>query len=249
MESCWWCSDCGELFEKKKNDNDEHKEHIVSQVNGIDVNVTVDALDDMITFGLKTLKNREQQIQNARDVKTDINMLRNQFIENSKARIERIVKDVRVAMEYRANELLKEVDQTVGDMELKSQSIIKTSRAKLDSIRGFIQEAAMTLPDEETGLLDAHQLRKLFAYYKTMERREKDPSEPRLKFVDLRLKYPDSYMRKAECKKLADNVSGCVENPTPKRKSFLHDPLPDENGNILPLQEISRITSRDKLVN
>ena len=128
MDSCRWCSTCGEMYEYNdknngkntdrnnneryenygNNDNnnggDEHElnGHVVWDLCGGDVDVTVEALDDMITHGLKTLKNREQQIQNAREVKADIDMLRNQFIENSKARIERIVKDVRVAMEYRA---------------------------------------------------------------------------------------------------------------------------------------------------
>ena len=133
MDSCRWCSTCGEMYEYNGKNNDRNTDrnndsrnndryenygnndksdvggdehelngHVVWDLCGGDVDVTVEALDDMITHGLKTLKNREQQIQNAREVKADIDMLRNQFIENSKARIERIVKDVRVAMEYRA---------------------------------------------------------------------------------------------------------------------------------------------------
>ena len=61
------------------------------------------------------LEKREQEVVQAKDVKADIDDVRNKFLDNSKSRIERIVKDLRVAMEYSSAQLLKEVNKKVGD--------------------------------------------------------------------------------------------------------------------------------------
>merc|ERR1712168_1192472 len=95
-------------------------------------------------------------------------------------------------------------------MELKCQSVITTSRVKMESITGFIQEAALTLPDEE-GRLDPKQLAKLFAFYKTVQKMENQP-RPRIEYVDFNITYPDSYQRKKGCQDLADSVCGRLED-------------------------------------
>ena len=74
-------------------------------------------------------------------------------------------------------------------MELKCQSVITTSRGKMESIKGFIQEAALMIPDGE-GRVDPKQLAKLYAYFKTVQKMENQP-RPRLEYVDFNITYPD----------------------------------------------------------
>ena len=74
-------------------------------------------------------------------------------------------------------------------MELKCQSVITTSRVKIESIKGFVQVAALTLPDDD-GRLDSKQVNKLLAYYRTVSKMEAQP-RPRISYVDFNIKYPD----------------------------------------------------------
>ena len=64
----------------------------------------------------RRLEKREQEVVQAKEVKQDIEDIRNNFLDNSKARIERIVKDLRVAMEYSSAQLLKEVNKKVYNL-------------------------------------------------------------------------------------------------------------------------------------
>ena len=61
----------------------------------------------------------------------------------------------------------------------------------LHSPKGLVQVAALTLPDEE-GRLDAKQVNKLLAYYKTVSKMEAQP-RPRINYVDFNIKYPDRF--------------------------------------------------------
>lgn len=233
------------MFDESK----EHDQHDVKRIGGDDPDETNIAMDEIIQFALKTLEKREQEVVNAKEVKDDINEIREKFVGNSKARIERIVNDLRVAMEDCAGQLLREVNKKVGDMELKCQSVITTSRVKLDTIKQFIQHAATALPDDE-GRLDSKQLARLYAYYKTLQNMESQP-RTRLKHVDVNVKYPNSYQRKSECQALAKSICGQLEDP--KRNSFLHlDDLPpgmEEDDVITPLVKPKRKASRDLLKN
>ena len=46
-------------------------------------------------------------------VREDIESIRNEYVENSKKRIERIDQDLRVAMDYSASQLLREGNKKV----------------------------------------------------------------------------------------------------------------------------------------
>ena len=37
----------------------------------------------------------------------------------------------------------------MGETELRCQSVITTARAKMETIKGFIQEAALIIPDQQ----------------------------------------------------------------------------------------------------
>ena len=84
-------------------------------------------------------------------------------------------------------------------MELKCQSAITTSRVKIESLKGMVQEAALAIPDEK-GKLEPRQVTKLLAYYKTFTHME-ERSQPiaQLSYVDCNIDYPDSYQRKKVC--------------------------------------------------
>ena len=58
MESCYWCSDCSEMFEA----GSHHLEHSFREVGGSDVIDTISALDEMINFGLARLETHEQEV-------------------------------------------------------------------------------------------------------------------------------------------------------------------------------------------
>ena len=77
----------------------------------------------------------------------------------------------------------------MGDMEGLCQSVITTSRGKIESIKGMIQEAAMIIPEED-GKVDPKQLAKLYAYHKTVQKMEAQ-ARPRLDYVNLNIKFPD----------------------------------------------------------
>ena len=214
MESWFWCSTCCAMYANEPGYSDhgyEHCGHDVKLLGGEQVDETVACLDGIIQYGLSVLENNENEVATAKEIKEDIEEIRQKCIDNSRTRIERIVMDLRVAMEDSTAQLLRSLNSRVKDMETKCQAIINRSIGEQESIKGFVREAALTLPDEVTGKLDPNQMGKLFAYYKTVEELARQP-RPQVSFVDLNIKYPDSYQRKKECEALAQAISGRIES-------------------------------------
>ena len=141
----------------------------------------------------------------------------------------------------------------MGDMELKCQSVITTSRAKTETIKGFIQEAALMIPDDD-GKVDPKQLAKMYGYFKTVQKMESE-AKPRLDYVDFNIIYPDSYRRKKECQDLADSVSGRIEEGS-SRQSLVQNDVSNKaqtedvgTSEVKELKKPKRKMSRDMLRN
>ena len=97
------------------------------------MNQTIMALDEMIEFGLGRIAVREEEVKQATDVKKDIDEIRDELVENSKKRIDRIDQDLRVAMEYSAGQLLRE-----GNKKVNFQKEIAASFEKLSYLEMLI---------------------------------------------------------------------------------------------------------------
>ena len=62
---------------------------------------------------MERIKERKEEAANAKEVKEDIEYIREQFLESSQKRCERIVQDLRVAMEWSSEDLLAETMKKV----------------------------------------------------------------------------------------------------------------------------------------
>lgn len=199
----------------------DHDDHNVTTL-GENGTKTIQCLDEIIEFGLASLQKLESNLDNARTVNNDIRTMKEKFTENLRARIERIVKDLRIALDDHAMLLMGDVDKKVSETEHQAQDIIKKSTLKLDTAKQFIQKAATVLPTDD-GNFDERQVTDLYNFYKALEKVNQQ-KEGNVKMVDVKIKYPNSMKTKIECAQLAQRIIGEIDNT--KRPSLLNSQRP-----------------------
>ena len=184
---------------------------------GEDVNSTIDAFDDIIQYGQDTISGLQNDVQNARNVANEIQAMRNTFKNTLLTRIEKIVRDVRVALDDQSMVLLSDVDKKVAEMEANAQSVITKSRVKLDTAHNFLAKAAVTLPNDE-GKFEEQQLMEVYQHHCTLQKVTAQPN-PDINPVSVKIRFPNTMKMKTECRDLAKRIIGEIEDT--KRPSLL----------------------------
>ena len=184
---------------------------------GEELTTTISAFDDIIQYGQDKISGLENEVQNARQVANEIQAMRNKFKNTLLTRIEQIVRDVRVALDDQSMVLLSDVDKKVAEMEANAQSVITTSRVKLDTANTFLAKAAVTLPNEN-GEFEEEQLIDVYQHYSTLQKVTAQ-SNKEVKSVPVNVRFPNTMKVKSECRDLAKRIIGEIENT--KRPNLL----------------------------
>ena len=184
---------------------------------GDDLIKTISALDDIIEYGQEAAASIEQDVANARRVQSEIQSMREKFKATLMSRIEKIVQDLRVALDEQSMQLLGDVDKKVSVMEENARKVIQTSRMKLDTANNFLEKAATALPDDN-GNFDEQQLKDIYQHYKTLQK-VVNQEKPKVESVSVNIKFPNTMKVKTECRELSKRIIGEIANT--KRPSLL----------------------------
>ncbi|XP_066929737.1 protein FAM184A-like [Clytia hemisphaerica] len=211
-EKYQWCSNC-QAFQM---DEQPHKGHQLVNL-GDDLIKTISALDDIIEYGQDAAASIEQDVANARRVQSEIQSMREKFKATLMSRIEKIVQDLRVALDEQSMQLLGDVDKKVSIMEENARKVIQTSRMKLDTTNTFLEKAATALPDDN-GNFEEKQLKDIYQHYKTLQK-VVNQEKPKVESVSVDIKFPNTMKVKTECRELSKRIIGEIANT--KRPSLL----------------------------
>lgn len=212
-----WCNECKTF----KNGGKEHDSHELVTL-GESTGATIQCLDDLIQIGQDRLAEMQSDLENARRVDGEINDTREKFKNTLLTRIEKIVKDLRVALDEHSMELLGDVERNVADMSTKAQTVIRTSRMKLDTANAFLRKAAVTLPNDD-GKFDDNQLKEVYNHFQALEKVNKQP-KPDVKSVNVNIKFPNTMKMKLQCRQLSKQIIGEIEDS--KRPGLLNAQRP-----------------------
>eukprot|EP00111_Clytia_hemisphaerica_P012017 TCONS_00035344-protein len=207
-----WCSNC-QAFQM---DEQPHKGHQLVNL-GDDLIKTISALDNIIEYGQDAAASIEQDVANARRVQSEIQSMREKFKATLMSRIEKIVQDLRVALDEQSMQLLGDVDKKVSIMEENARKVIQTSRMKLDTTNTFLEKAATALPDDN-GNFEEKQLKDIYQHYKTLQK-VVNQEKPKVESVSVDIKFPNTMKVKTECRELSKRIIGEIANT--KRPSLL----------------------------
>ena len=184
---------------------------------GEELTSTIGAFDDIIQYGQDTISDLQNDVRNARNVTKEIQAMRNKFKKTLLTRIEQIVRDVRVALDDQSMILLNDVDKKVAEMEANAQSVITSSRVKLDTANTFLAKAAVTLPNEN-GEFEEQDLFDVYQHHRTLKKLTLEPN-PIVKSVPVSIRFPNTMRVKTECRDLAKRIIGEIEHT--KRPNLL----------------------------
>ena len=176
---------------------------------GDDCRKTISVLDEIIALGMENLQLLENELENAKKVKKDIENLREKIRKDLIQRLERIIKDLRIAIDEQSTLLLAKIDNEVLQTENSCKKVISTSTGKLDVVKEFVKLAASILPDENYQF-NEKQFADLFLTYKTIEKIKTRPLED-IQPVKINIKYPNTMKLKTECQIFAERITGEIE--------------------------------------
>lgn len=216
-----WCPEC-KTFVEDHND-DIHKDHDGKITLGKSVSSTIQCLDDLIQIGQDGLTNIQSELDNARRVDNEIQQLREKFKSTLSTRIEKIVKDLRVALDECCMELLDDVDRNVAEMSKNAQTVIQKSRMKLDTANAFLRKAAVTLPNDDDGSFANNQLKDVYNHFQSLEKIQQQP-KIEVQSVNVNLKFPNTMKIKSQCNEFAKQIIGEIEDT--KRPGLLNSQRP-----------------------
>ena len=212
----YWCSTCKHLY-TTGNEEDIHSTHSVSLL-GNDGSKTLVCLDEVIQYGLESIQNTRTTMDEARKSLKDIDAMKKRFMENLKIRIEKIVDDLRVALDEQAMVLLSDVDKEVCDVTTRAKESVEASGLTLDTEKEFIRRAAEIMPDDE-GNISSEQLTIMYLNYKTIQKMQENPISQIRPVKTVNIKFPNSMKTKTECANFAKRVIGEIVDT--KRPSIL----------------------------
>lgn len=195
---------------------------------------TIQCLDELIQYGQDSIAEMQSEVENARRVEGEIQATREKFKTTLLTRIEKIVKDVRVALDEQGTQLLTDADRKVENMATNAQMVIRTSRMKLDTANAFLRKAAVTLPNDDDGTFDDAQLKEVYNHFQALEKIQRQP-KPNVKPVSVNIRFPNTMKMKTQCRQLSKQIIGEIEDT--KRPSLLNAQRPSID--VLSLDEFA----------
>ena len=204
----FWCAEC-QLMSLSA---DEHQHHATLSLKTHREEV-IEALDQIIKFGMEKLSHVEQRVQQVEQRKREIDALRPTFIRSHVAQMEKCFKMFREAVEDYGSGLLKEATQNIAPLEIKCNSTLTRWKETKDTLTMFLAQSASIIPDDE-GLVEDEKLVTLFHYFVSVcQLLKEEEGEEELKVVEVKVKSLNTLQMQNECLECAKRITGklCVE--------------------------------------